>query len=270
MPFLRSSGRTEPGDHKIEISGSEFFESYTETVTVKQGEVASIEPRIILKKAQVTVKLGDEADGAEVFSTLSTEKRRPLNRIVEKGSPLILPVDGKRYELLATKKGYDDFEQPLEFSVAEPVKTVTVNMNEGSGESPAPVETSRYAGSEPATPSAPSPRPAAAAVSGTGTLNINSIPASSVLLDGRPLGITRQRLVSAFLLDRTRSPSFTRNMVVSRVALTSDRVASPLRRFAFHNLYQAPSPLRPVWVGHGRASTACEKRSSQSEQTHRS
>lgn len=190
-------GELEPGEHKIEISGSEFFEPYTETVTVRQGEVTSIEPKIVLKKAQVTVKLSDEAEDAKVF-LLVDGKRRPLNRIVETGAPLILPVDGKRYELLATKKGYEDFDQALEFSVSEPVKTVTITMNEGSSDSSSSAERPRSVGSESSAPStsSPSPRASAPAVSGTGTLNINSIPVSSVLLDGRPLGMTPKMGIS--------------------------------------------------------------------------
>lgn len=185
-----------PGSHKIEVSGSEFFDAYETNITVKEGEVANIDPDLKLKKGQVTVKLGNNADDAKVF-LLVDGKRRPLDRIVEKGAPLILPVDGKRYEIVATKRGYEDFEQALEFTLNEPVKTVTISMDEegdGSDEaeerSSAPVSSPRER-SAPATAPASRPAPSAApAVSGTGTLNINSIPVSNVILDGRPLGTT--------------------------------------------------------------------------------
>jgi len=185
-----------PGSHKIEVSGSEFFDVYETNITVKEGEVANIDPDLKLKKGQVTVKLGNNADDAKVF-LLVDGKRRPLDRIVEKGAPLILPVDGKRYEIVATKRGYEDFEQALEFTLNEPVKTVTISMDEegdGSDEaeerSSAPVSSPRER-SAPATAPASRPAPSAApAVSGTGTLNINSIPVSNVILDGRPLGTT--------------------------------------------------------------------------------
>lgn len=181
----------EPGEHKLEVSGSEFFDPFVTTVQIKQGEVANIEPDLKLKKGQVTVKLDDSADDAKVF-LLVDGKRRPLDRIVEKGAPLILPVDGKRYEIVATKKGYQDFEQSLEFSVSEPVKTITIHMEAGSNEE----EAAAVAAVAPApraptsAPSRPSPSAAAPTPSGTGTLNINSIPVSNIILDGRPLGTT--------------------------------------------------------------------------------
>jgi len=184
-----------PGDHKIEVSGSEFFDAYETTVSVREGEIASLDPALKLKKGQVTVKLDDSAEDAKVF-LLVDGKRRPLDRIVEKGAPLILPVDGKRYEIVATKKGYEDFEQALEFTVNEPVKTVTISMDEDNGDreaedrSPTPVS-SPSPRSAPVSAPASRPAPAAApAVSGTGTLNINSIPVSNIILDGRPLGTT--------------------------------------------------------------------------------
>ncbi len=181
----------EPGDHKIEISGSEFFEDYSETISVKQGEVADIEPKLKLKKGQVTVKLDGSAEDAKVY-LLVDGKRRPLNRIVEKGSPLILPVDGKSYEILATKDGYADFERSLEFSVSEPVKTVTISMEEKEEEDSEGSTRSSSASRAPRSSSSASSSSSSrtAAPSGTGTLNINSIPVSNVLLDGRPLGTT--------------------------------------------------------------------------------
>jgi len=184
----------EPGDHKIEVSGSEFFDAFATTITVKQGEVASIDPDLKLKKGQVTVKLDDSAEDAKVF-LLVDGKRRPLDRIVDKGAPLILPVDGKRYEIVATKKGYQDFEQSLEFTLNEPVKTVTISMEEESSEQDEPRASAPVSSPSPRGASSPAPRStpqpsAAPAVSGTGTLNINSIPVSNVILDGRPLGTT--------------------------------------------------------------------------------
>ena len=177
----------EPGDHRIELLGSEFFEPFSQTVSVKQGEMAQIDPEIRLKKGQVTVKLDDSAEEADVF-LLVDGKRRPLNRIIEKGAPLILPVDGKSYELVATQKGYEDFEQSLEFSVREPVKTVTISMDEASDDE----ENSRATASPSRSSSSSSSRRTerSSATSGTGTLNVNSIPVSNVILDGRPLGTT--------------------------------------------------------------------------------
>ncbi len=181
----------EPGEHKIEVSGSEFFEEYKKTITVKPGEMAAVEPELKLKKGQVTVKLDNSAEDSKVY-LLVDGKRRPLNRIVEKGSPLILPVDGKSYQIIATKKGYKDFEENLSFSNSEPVKTVTVSMEEEGEkeEAPSSSRTTNRTVSTRSTSSTSSSRPSSPAPSGKGTLNINSIPVSNVILDGRPLGTT--------------------------------------------------------------------------------
>ncbi len=186
----------EPGEHKIAITGSPFIEDFEETVTVKEGEILDFEPELKLKKGQVSIQLDEESTKGAKVALVVDGKRRSLASTIKKSKSntvkIDLPIDGKKYQITATRKGYVDFEQDLEFSIENPVQTVDLTLeSEGSDtevdEAPVagPAPRPRPTGGSVA-PS-PAPKPAA---SGNGTLNINSIPVSNVLLDGRPMGST--------------------------------------------------------------------------------
>lgn len=183
-----------PGSHVVELTGSPFIKEFKETVTVKDGETLEFEPKLELLKGQVNIKLDESARDARVVLVVNG-KRRSLASTIKKATSdtvkIDLPVEGKTYVISATRKGYEDFEEELVFSVEEPVRTVELTLTEeGSESSSGPT---KYTGPRPSP--GPSPSPAAApapapAASGQGKLNINSIPVSSVILDGRPLGST--------------------------------------------------------------------------------
>lgn len=184
-----------PGDHKIAISGSPFIKDFEQTVTVKEGELLEFEPELQLNKGQVSIQLDDSSKGAKVALVVDGKRRSLASTIKKAQSDTVkidLPIDGKKYQLIATRKGYVDFEEDLEFTVENPVQTINLTLEkEGTGEAdeeevPAAAPAPRTGPSGGGSP-APAPRPAA---SGTGSLNINSIPVSNVLLDGRPIGST--------------------------------------------------------------------------------
>lgn len=185
----------EPGEHVIELSGSPFIKEFKETVTVKDGEMLEVEPDLELVKGQVNIKLDSSADGAKVV-LIDNGKRRSLASTIKKAKSdtvkIDLPVKGKTYSITATRKGYEDFEEQLEFSVEEPIYTVDLTLSEegdddeASRPSPSP-SPQPSPGIRPSPAPAPSPQPTAG---GQGKLNINSIPVSTVILDGRPLGTT--------------------------------------------------------------------------------
>lgn len=188
-----------PGEHRIEITGSTFIKDFEKTVTITKGETLDFKPELELKKGQVKIKLADNAKDASVALVVNGKRRSLASTISKAGSSSVkidLPVDGKEYKIRATKSGYDDFEEELEFTVEEPIRTITIDMNEGDGvtlDEPGPATAPRPRPVSGGTRPSPSPSPAPApqpAASGNGTININSIPVSNVLLDGRPLGST--------------------------------------------------------------------------------
>jgi serine/threonine-protein kinase len=106
----------------------------------------------------------------------------------------------KPARLLAKKRGFKDFELPLTFPEGQAEKTFSVEL-EPVGSSAGPVVFSGRGRPAPAREKERSAPPAedkrekaeessAAAPSGQGTLNINSLPASRVLVDGTPIGST--------------------------------------------------------------------------------
>lgn len=189
-PLPQDLGGLEPGNHEVEISGSPYIKPFKKTISLRAEENLSFEPELELAKGQLTVTAGDGADGAKILlvgggKRLEVKKDKlPLK--VE------IPAD-QEFKLVATKRGYDDYEERISFSVAEPQKTYEVTLEKtGSGASSsssrAPSSTSSSASS---TTSASS-----ASAAAKGTLNINSIPVSQVILDGRPLGTTPKLGVS--------------------------------------------------------------------------
>lgn len=182
------------GDHKIAISGSPFIKDFEQTVTVKDGEILEFEPDLKLNKGQVSIQLDESSKDAKVALVVDGKRRSLASTIKKAQSDTVkidLPIDGKKYQLTATRKGYVDFEEDLEFSIENPVQTINLTLEkEGAADAepedaPEPAPAPRTSGG-----SSPDPAPRPAAASGTGTLNINSIPVSNVLLDGRPVGST--------------------------------------------------------------------------------
>lgn len=191
-----------PGEHTVKIDGGERYESMEKKVLVEQDKLLTLEPKLKVKKGLATIKAGTNADGAKVL-LVSGSERRPVPSL-----PLRVDITSdKPYSIVATKKGFSDYKQNIEFEDGQAERTFVVDLG-GSSSAPeaAPDKVEhvvedkpepKHAG--PATP-APSPKPAPApkpaeekpapAPSGKGTLNINSIPVSNVILDGKPLGQT--------------------------------------------------------------------------------
>jgi PEGA domain len=188
-----------PGDHLVHLDGGDRYESFEKHVTVEADQMQTIEPKLRVKKGLATIKLGDNADGAKVL-LVSGSERRPLPQL-----PITVDISvDKPYSVVATKKGFSDFEEKVAFDDGQAERTFVVDLSPTGSASSA---------SEGAASPSPSPGPSrgpsssgasaiAAAVqpkapaSGNGTLNINAIPVSNVLLDGRPMGQTPKMGVS--------------------------------------------------------------------------
>jgi serine/threonine-protein kinase len=189
-----------PGEHTVKIDGGERYESMEKKVTVEADKLFTLEPKLKVKKGLATIKAGANADGAKVL-LVSGNERRPVPQL-----PLRVDITSdKPYSIVATKKGFADYKQSIEFEDGAAERTFVVEL--GSGTSEADAEKKEEEKEKPSTPISTGPKappttapvkppvekpeaPKPAVASGKGTLNINSIPMTDILLDGKPIGKT--------------------------------------------------------------------------------
>ncbi|HEX4478032.1 MAG TPA: PEGA domain-containing protein [Polyangiaceae bacterium] len=183
----------EPGDHTIRVAGSERFEAFEKKITVEPEQMQTIGPlKLRVLKGLATIQPGAGSDGARVI-LISGSDRRTLPKLP---ITLDIPTD-QPHTLVATRRGYEQFKLPLTFDDGEVEKSFEVSMtetgsgaaagaSEGSGSRSSSSSASSSSGSS-GTQAAASPPPVSA---GSATLNVNSIPVSNVILDGRPIGAT--------------------------------------------------------------------------------
>jgi serine/threonine-protein kinase len=84
----------------------------------------------------------------------------------------------------------DNFEREIKFSVEEPQKSIEISLTEEDDDDSSSSSSSRSTSSSSGARSSASTSSSSRAPSGQGLLNINSIPVSTVILDGRPIGST--------------------------------------------------------------------------------
>ena len=172
------------GEHTLRIAGNERYEVLEQTIVVEADtmkNVGPLEPKVL--KGLAIIEAGQNAEGAKV-RLVSGKETRPIPTL-----PINVDIKtDKSYRLVAIKKGFERFDQPIEFAPGKAEKTFTVNLVPESADGPA---------GTPAPQPQPGsgrivqrPPPKAPAPSGQGTLNINSIPVSNVVLDGVPRGST--------------------------------------------------------------------------------
>jgi serine/threonine-protein kinase len=175
-----------PGQHTIKVGGNSRYKDLEQSVTVEPDAVQEIGPlKLEVLKGLATFKAGPGADGAKVLVD---------GRLVPTLPTTVEVPAGKTPQLEARKPGYATYRRTISFDDGVAEKTFEITMVEDSGgggytppPSPRPSQgTSR-------TPS-PRPRPAPARrrqpAAGKAMLNMNSIPVSNVILNGRPLGPT--------------------------------------------------------------------------------
>lgn len=193
-PLPQELKEMSPGSHDVKVGGSDRYDEYKETVNVETDKILTIEPKLKVLKGEATLEPGENAEGAKIL-LVSGKERRPLN----KDLPVRLEVGtDKRYKIVATKKGYETYENFIEFDDGKAEKTFIISLKESDDSSSNDEdedETPRAAARAPVRRSAPPRRAAArrssaASTAGKGVLNINSIPVSKVILDGVPKGTT--------------------------------------------------------------------------------
>jgi len=213
-----------PGEHTIKVGGNDRYETYEEKVTVSSDDQKVVGPlKLKVLRGLAIIESGANADGAKVILVSGSEKRA-LTKL-----PTRLDiVTEKEWKLVASKKGFIDYQAPLKFEAGIAERTFKIDLYK-PGQSPSgegstsegvnsleevstpQVTASRVAPAAAATPratggkkagflsgmseSTPTPKSTAsttkaATAAGQGTLNVNSIPVSNVIVDGRPMGAT--------------------------------------------------------------------------------
>jgi hypothetical protein len=155
----------EPGSHRVKIAGSERYAPEERTVTVVRDELQDL-GAVTLKVVKGKATFSRETPGATVF-LVSGGDRWEIPAL-----PISVDIDtSKPWSLVASKPGYGDYVQPISFDDGQAEKVFAVALNAKTGNvalgPPSPV-----------------------AETGEAFLKINSIPASSVTLDGKPIGST--------------------------------------------------------------------------------
>jgi serine/threonine-protein kinase len=182
-----------PGDHVIKLAGSERYQPLEKHVTIEKDKVEDL-GAITLKvlKGKATISLA--TPGARVFLASGTD-RRELPML-----PISVDIDtAKAWSLQASKPGFVDFSQPISFDDGQAEKSFAVSLETRGQAAP---QAQAYVAPPPAPAPAPqrapapppaNPPPATAGggeAGGEAFLNINSIPPSTCVLDGKSLGTT--------------------------------------------------------------------------------
>ncbi len=177
-----------PGSHNVEVSGNPLFAPFTKRVEVPADEIVTIEPTLQFLKGEITVELGDNAKGAKIWLKGDGEDKA-LHRL-KLPATITIPAD-KQMTLVAERQGFDNYERNITLSADEPSKTFTVELSKpGAAEKSSPTPSpgpKTPTSTAPTTATGPTTAPAA---TGGSKLNINSIPMSNIILDGKPLGST--------------------------------------------------------------------------------
>ena len=171
-----------PGSHKEKISGNERYAPLEETVTVTQDELQNLGP-VTLKVVKGKATLARETPGATVF-LVSGSNRWELPAL-----PISIDIDtAKEWSLVASKPGFNEYTQPISIDDGQSEKALTVALDPKAAT--AALDSSTPASNSPIA-NGPTGAPNDGSASrGLSFLRINSIPASSVTLDGKPIGST--------------------------------------------------------------------------------
>jgi serine/threonine protein kinase len=180
-----------PGEHSITISAGPRYLPYEARLTLEPGQIADLGPvRLEVAKGLATIVAGEGATGAKIVLKLGS-RELPLPPL-----PVTLEVNtSEPHTLLARRKGYDSYEEPLTFEAGQAERTFSVSLEKAANE-PASrgvkLEGRRQDRARAASrrrQRAAAPRTAEAA-SGPATFTFRATPEASVLLDGVPMGTT--------------------------------------------------------------------------------
>ena len=207
-----------PGEHTIKVGGNDRYETYEDKITVSSDDQKVVGPlKLKVLRGLAIIESGANTDGAKVILVSGSEKRA----LTKLPTRLDIVTD-KEWKLVASKKGYVDYQAPLRFDAGIAERTFKIDLYK-PGQSPSgegstssgvnsleevstpeiPAARTPSAAATPRTASVSTKKPPAflggvekatttkaAPAAGQGTLNVNSIPVSNVIVDGRPMGST--------------------------------------------------------------------------------
>jgi len=186
-PLPQELREMEPGEHVVQVAGGPRYEVFTQRIVVDPDRMTPIGPirlKVIKGLATIRAGLGAEQD-AEVTLKVG-DSRRVLPAL-----PVRLEVETDRtHILIAKRKGYATFEEPITFEDGQAEKTIEITLTEK------PPERRRVGAPGAGGESAEAEAAVAPAAVGQATLQLTSTPPSNVLLDGKPLGTTPLRDVT--------------------------------------------------------------------------
>jgi serine/threonine-protein kinase len=196
-----------PGEHSIVFEGGDRYAPQKSTVVIGPNETKELDP-VSLKVSKGAATFDVKTPGAALALVASDERRA----LTDYSRPIDVDTS-KSWTLEATKTGFKTLRLPVTFDdQANKTFSVTLDPDKGgvdvaalpadtgaADNAPAPAgKAAKGARVAPAAKAEPAEAPkASAAGSGPCTLNFNSIPASRIVLDGRPLGMTPKMGVSA-------------------------------------------------------------------------
>jgi serine/threonine-protein kinase len=186
-PLPQEVKNLRPGEHDVKVVGGSSFEDWTQKITVSADKVADLgSVKLNVKEGTATIKLGKNAKGAKVLFVCGQQPGRVLDeKYYAKG--VKLPSEGCK--IIAQRKGFADVSQAVTFEPGEPARTFTIDFAR-KAKTAAPRTRPRVQPRPIKPRPVKPPEPPREKATATGTLNINSIPPSAVVLDGRPLGKT--------------------------------------------------------------------------------
>ncbi|PIE06296.1 MAG: hypothetical protein CSA75_00295, partial [Sorangium cellulosum] len=180
-----------PGEHKLQFKGDRF-ETLERTINVIPDQMEDLgDVKLKVTKGKATLELVTR--GARILLVPSRGEKRQIDEHMFKNGQLSIDIDtSKKWRIEATKRGYENLEIPISFADGDAEKTFKIELREITrSNKPGPPKrmAASTGGNKPASTKNTTSTPTSPA-SGPSKLNINSIPPSAVLLDGRPLGRT--------------------------------------------------------------------------------
>ncbi len=207
-PLPQEMRDLEPGEHKLRFVGDRYA-PLEKTISVAKDEIVDLGTvNLKVVKGKATIQLG--TPGAKVYLVNGTNRKEVPQ------FPMAIEFDpNEKWELQGTKDGHDDFREPISFDDGQAEKTFNVTLSpKGTAAKTTTAPAVAVAPATPAAhpaapkePAAPAPKAAAnppaakddskkEAATGEAVLKINSLPASSIVLDGKPIGVTPQAHVT--------------------------------------------------------------------------
>jgi hypothetical protein len=168
-----------PGRHRLRIVDYQgLLETYEQTFQVTPEKVTELAPRLKIKRGQLTILPGENAEGAVVrLESQATEQ-------TIRSLPVTLELPPVRYSVTAFRRGYPPFEEYVDFADGVAEQGIVVRLKPwGYQGTAAQTQTTKTAEEVVAPAASVDPDE-------PGVLDIGSSPAAAAILDGMPIGYT--------------------------------------------------------------------------------